>query len=245
MTLAPQHRALPPPPAPSQAPPKRAGAWRLWLRRIALGLLASTIGALVYDSLYPPVSTLMIGRWLSGKTVARETVTLDQVSPFLIAAVINAEDAHFCRHHGVDWGALREIFRNARDGGSLRGGSTLDMQLVKNLILPPQKLALRKAVEMPLTLTLNLFWSKRKILAAYFNVAEWGEGIFGAEAASKYYFHKPAAALSPREAALLAAALPNPRKRDPRRPDFIQARKAELLQERMARGWARLDCLSR
>lgn len=232
-----------PPPVAAKAPPPARRA-RTFFARILLVFFGLFLGLLIYDTLAAPVSTLMLARWLKGQRIDRVAVPLDRISPSLIAAVINAEDAHFCRHHGVDWGALRESIVTEEEGERARGASTIDMQTAKNLFLFPGRFLLRKAVEIPLTLGLDLIWPKRKILDAYLNVAEWGEGIYGAEAAAEFYFHKPAAALAPREAALLAAALPNPEKRDPRRPNLLQARKAHFLLERMARGWARLDCVS-
>jgi monofunctional biosynthetic peptidoglycan transglycosylase len=185
----------------------------------------------------------MLGRWLTGQKVERVALRLDQVSPALVAAVVSSEDGRFCRHWGVDWGALSGAIQDARDGERARGASTLTMQLVKNLFLSPRRLFFRKALEIPLALVLDLLWSKQRILTAYFNVAEWGDGIFGAEAAARAYFHKSAAALTPREAALLAAALPNPIKRDPRRPSYGHARLAERILARMARRAALVDCV--
>ena len=210
---------------------------------MALLILLATL--LVYDSLFPPVSTLMLARWLTARKVERQAVTLDRIAPALIAAVISSEDARFCRHWGVDWGEMRIATRETLDGVASRGASTIDMQVVKNLFLTPQRLFLRKALEIPLTLALNVIWPKKKILSAYLNVAEWGDGVFGAQAAARLYFHKSAEALTPREAALLAAALPNPRQRDPRHPTYAQGRKAQTIMGRMARGGARLDCVPR
>lgn len=205
-----------------------------WLRRLAFGCLALILGLLLFDTFAPPVSTLMLARWLTGQKVARDPVPLNKISPYLAQAVIVSEDARFCLHSGVDWRALRVAAAEAEVGASTGGASTIDMQTVKNLFLFPGRFAIRKAVEIPMTLALDLVWSKPRILDAYLNVAEWGEGIFGAEAAARHYFHRSAASLTSREAALLAAALPNPHKRDPRRPRAAYARKAGKIMARMA-----------
>lgn len=213
------------------------------LRRFALVLGALFLGLLIYDSFAPPVSTLMLGRWLLGESVERIAVPLERISPHLVQAVIASEDGRFCLHSGVDWRALRAAAGQAEDGFS-GGASTIDMQTVKNLFLFPGRYLVRKALEIPMTLALNLVWSKSKILQAYFNIAEWGDGIFGAEAAARRYFDKSADALTPREAALLAAALPNPRKRDPRRPRASQTRQAAKILARMIHG-AATSCVRR
>ncbi len=231
-------------PSPSPAQPTQ-NRILVWLRRLALGLLAAIAGLFVFDTLAPPVSTLMLARRLTGQKVERVAVPLEKISPWLGEAVIASEDARFCLHSGVDWGALRAATVDAEEGGRARGASTIDMQVVKNLFLFPGRFVIRKALELPLTLTLDLLWSKPRILGAYLNVAEWGDGVFGAEAAARLYFRKPAAALTAREAALLAAALPNPRKRDPRRPSPAYARLAGKIMARMASGAAPTRCVRR
>jgi monofunctional glycosyltransferase len=232
-------------PQPADALPAAPKKAFVWLRRLMIALLAAFAGLFLFDTLAPPVSTLMLARWLTGQNVTRVATPLEKISPLLQQAVIASEDARFCLHSGVDWRALRAAVTQAQASGKARGASTIDMQTVKNLFLFPGRLVFRKAVEIPLTLALNLFWSKPRILAAYLNIAEWGEGLFGAEAAARLYFKKPAAALTAREAALLAAALPNPRKRDPRRPSAAYARLAGKVMARMAMGAAPTSCLSR
>jgi monofunctional glycosyltransferase len=234
-------------PAPSRQKPPPATPFRvfIWLRRLLLGLLVVFVSLFLFDTLAEPVSTLMLGRWLTGQKLERVAVPLEKISPYLQQAVIASEDARFCLHSGVDWRALRTAVAERNDGARSRGASTIDMQTVKNLFLFPGRLVLRKAVEIPLTLTLNFLWSKPRILSAYLNIAEWGDGVFGAEAAARLYFHKPAAGLTPREAALLAVALPNPRKRDPRRPGVLYARMAGKIMARMASGGGPTTCLRR
>jgi monofunctional biosynthetic peptidoglycan transglycosylase len=118
----------------------------------------------------------------------------------------------------VDWGALREVHDHPGAAGPKRGASTIPMQTAKNLFLWPSRSYVRKAIEIPLALLIDLAWTKRRILEVYLNLAEWGDGLFGAEAAARHYFHKSADRLDAREAALLATALPDPRHRNPARP---------------------------
>ena len=151
----------------------------------------------------------MLARWATGQPVDRRWVPLSAVSPKLVASVILSEDGQFCHEHGVDLGALREVIADG-DGAPSRGASTLTMQVAKNLFLWPGRSYIRKGLEIPLAVLLDGLWGKRKVLEAYLNVAEWGDGIFGIEAAAQRDFHVPAEALTARQAALLATALPNP-----------------------------------
>jgi monofunctional biosynthetic peptidoglycan transglycosylase len=166
-----------------------------------------------------PVSALMAWRWLTGAPVSRQWIDLDEMSPYLPRSVVGSEDAKFCSHHGVDWGALREVVDDAEDGEVARGGSTITQQVAKNLFLWPGRSVIRKALELPLALWIDAVLPKPRILEIYLNIAELGpSGQFGAEAGSAYAFGHSAASLSPREAALLAAILPNPVKRSARIP---------------------------
>ena len=166
---------------------------------------------------------------------------LEQISHHLVASVIASEDAGFCRHRGVDWGALREQL-TAEDGPA-RGASTLAMQTAKNLFLWPGASYVRKGLEIPLALTLDAAWGKRRMLEVYLNIAEWGPGIFGAEAAARRYFGKSAARLNAREAALLATALPNPWLRNPAKPTRRHAMLTGINQRRAAAAQRLTGCL--
>src|ERR1700742_660373 len=173
-----------------------------------------------------PVSTLMAWRKLTGAPVSRQWIDLAAMSPSLPRSVVASEDAHFCKHHGIDFGALREAMQDAQDGEALRGASTITQQVAKNLFLWQAPGALhrvldpiRKLFEFPLAIWIDLVLPKQRILEIYLNIAELGpQGQFGAEAGSAYAFGKSAANLSPREAALLASILPNPVKRSARAP---------------------------
>ena len=166
-----------------------------------------------------PVSTLMAWRYLTGAPMSRQWIDLNAMSPALPRSVVASEDAKFCRHHGIDWDALREVIDEADDGEVTRGGSTITQQVAKNLFLWPGRSMVRKALEFPLALWIDRVLPKQRILEIYLNIAELGPtGQFGAQAGSIYAFGHPASALAPREAALLAAILPNPVKRSARNP---------------------------
>lgn len=161
-------------------------------------------------------------------------VPLGRISPHLQRAVIVSEDASFFRHHGFDWEGIREAVTRNWDRGELhRGGSTITQQLAKNLYLSPQKNLVRKAHEALIARALEQRLTKRRILELYLNVVEWGYGIYGAEAASRHYFRKPAQDLTPAEAALLAAILPSPRLYDPLRTTAYLTRRQQQILRRM------------
>jgi monofunctional biosynthetic peptidoglycan transglycosylase len=166
-----------------------------------------------------PVSALMAWRRLTGAPVSRQWIDLAAMSPSLPASVVAAEDAKFCSHHGIDWDALHEVIDDAEEGEARRGGSTITQQVAKNLFLWPGRSVVRKALELPLALWIDRVLPKQRILEIYLNIAELGpSGQFGAQSGALYAFGHPASALSPREAALLAASLPNPVKRSARNP---------------------------
>src|SRR5262249_11702802 len=144
---------------------------------------------------------------------------LPVISPFLPLTVMGSEDARFCSHHGIDWNALQDAMDDAEDGEPVRGGSTITQQVAKNLFLWPGRSVVRKALELPLALWIDLVLPKQRVLEIYLNVAEWGpNGRFGAEAGAQFAFSHSAASLSPSEAALMAAILPNPVSRNARLP---------------------------
>ena len=229
----------------TQAPGQGAGmigcALRLALRAAVVALLALA-GLMILWRFAPPVSTLMLARYVTGRPVVRDYAPLDRISPALVASVVMSEDAKFCRHHGIDWDALGEVLDD--EDGPSRGASTITMQVVKNLFLWPARSAIRKAVEIPLALVLDIVWPKRRIMEVYLNIAEWGpDGVFGAEAAARADFRRTAATLTHHQAALMAAALPNPILRRPQRPTRAQARHARRVMGRLADAGPWLDCL--
>jgi monofunctional glycosyltransferase len=219
--------------------------------RVARNLLLILLAALLLPYLLAPLyrlghpaSTLMAWRWLSRAPVSRQWIDFGAISPFLPRSVVASEDAKFCSHHGIDWDALRDVIDDAEDGEVTRGGSTITQQVAKNLFLWPGRNVVRKALEFPLALWIDLVLPKQRILEIYLNIAEWGPtGQFGAQAGSAYAFGRPASGLSPREAALLAAILPNPVRRSARAPGPGVRRLAGIYMAR-AQASAALRCWS-
>jgi monofunctional glycosyltransferase len=187
----------------------------------------------------------MLARMIEGKSHERIYTPLWNIAPAALVAVIASEDATFCDNRGVDWDALREVLSGAGERGPSRGASTITMQTAKNLFLWPGRSVIRKGLEIPMALVLGEAWSKARTLEIYLNIAEWGDGLYGIEAAAQRYFHKNASELNPREAALLVTSLPNPIRRNPARPSPLQRRLAASLE---AKAYGRSDlanCLSR
>jgi len=192
----------------------------------------------------PPMTFLMVQRMVEGRGFDRRWVPMRSISPTLVRAVIAAEDARFCTHHGIDFGELRAAIEDADDLSEMRGGSTITQQTAKNLFLWPGRSFIRKGLEFPLAFWIDLVLPKRRVLEIYLNIAEWGpNGEFGVEAGSRYAFNKPASQLSPGEAALLAAMLPNPKRRSAKAPRPAIRRIAGVVQARAARSGAIDACL--
>ena len=185
----------------------------------------------------------MLVRMITGYPVDRQWRPLDRISSSLKAAVIMSEDGQFCRHHGVDWSAFAEVLRDFEHDGRSRGASTLSMQTAKNLFLWPSRSFLRKGLEIPLALLIDFAWGKPRMLEIYLNMAEWGDGTFGAEAAARRYFHTTAAELTPRQAALLAAALPDPLSRNPAKPSRGLTNLAATVLQRLDESRSHIGCL--
>ncbi len=190
-----------------------------------------------------PVSTVMLWRRMTDERTQRQYAPLSRISPALSLAVIVAEDGRYCSHHGVDFAQIRGALADADDLEDVRGGSTITQQVAKNLFLWPGRSWVRKALELPLALWIDLVLSKRRILEIYLNIAEWGpNGEFGVEAGSRYAFGKPARDLSRYEAALLAAVLPNPVTRNAHAPGPGLRRLAGLYVGRSAQAPAAAAC---
>jgi monofunctional glycosyltransferase len=234
---------------PQTSPPVAAmqvvAAPSRWPRRairvLVLGIVFLLLLPYVLAPLYrvvDPVSTLMLWRWARGARVERRVVPIDQVAPILSRSVLAAEDERFCSHHGIDFDELRGVVKAEADGVPRpRGGSSITQQLAKNLFLWPGRSYLRKALEFPLALWIDVVMPKRRQLEIYLNIAEWGpEGEFGAEAGARRAFGKRAATLSAAEAALLAATLPNPIRRNARQPGPALRRLAATYTSRTAGG---------
>jgi monofunctional biosynthetic peptidoglycan transglycosylase len=218
------------------------------LRLIVLGVLCLVLLPYVITPFYrviDPVSTLMLWRWAKRARVERTVVPIGRIAPVLPRAVIAAEDARFCTHHGIDFDELRHVMRDQSNGvGKPRGGSGITQQLAKNLFLWQGRSYVRKALELPLALWIDLVIPKRRQLEIYLNIVEWGpNGEFGAEAASRRAFGKSASALTAPEAALLAASLPNPIRRDARKADPGLRRLAATYVARLATAGEADRCL--
>jgi monofunctional glycosyltransferase len=221
----------------------------IWGKRalIAIGIVIGIpyFLALIYWFVPPPVSATMLWNAIGGEKINYNWRPIEAISPRLVRAVVTSEDARVCLHHGVDWDVLSDLFDEVTNGevATVRGGSTITMQVAKNLFLWPSRSYVRKALEIPLAYWIDLLWGKRRVVEVYLNVAEWGPGIYGAEAAAQHHFRKPAAALTTREAALLAAALPNPIVRRAGRPGNKLQRMAGRLRRKIPGSIAYLDCL--
>jgi monofunctional biosynthetic peptidoglycan transglycosylase len=190
-----------------------------------------------------PVSTLMLARWAHGARVERTFVPIERMAPALPMTVIASEDGRFCSHRGVDWQEISDRLDNVDDIGAARGVSTITQQTAKNLFLWPGRSFVRKALELPLSLWIDLVLPKQRVLEIYLNIAEWGpNGQFGAEAGSRYAFNKSVWSLSPREAALLAAVLPNPKRRSAKQPGPAVRRLAGIYEARGAAQAALASC---
>jgi monofunctional biosynthetic peptidoglycan transglycosylase len=219
-------------------------SWAAILARWISGLLAfaavlSVIAVLVLRWLPPPATSFMLQRWVQswndsqpGFELRYRWVNWEEISPDVRLAVVAAEDQKFPRHRGFDLDSIREVLDEYRDGGRLRGASTISQQVAKNLFLWPGRSFLRKGFEVWFTLLIETLWPKRRILEVYLNIAEFGDGIYGVQAASLEYFGMSAAMLSAREAALLAAVLPNPRRLRADAPTtYVRERRNWILQQ--------------
>lgn len=190
----------------------------------------------------PPITPLMVQRFVQQVKdpdrpvqFKRDYVSIDEISPNLVNAVVVAEDGLFMYHHGFDVPQLKQAYKENKQGRRIRGGSTISMQTAKNCFLPHKRTMLRKAVEAYYTAMMELVWSKKRIMECYLNIIEYGNGIYGCEAASQYYFHHSAQELTKHEAALLAASLPAPLKRNSAHPSSYHRRYASTIQGRMAK----------
>jgi monofunctional glycosyltransferase len=210
--------------------PSSFGQKKSWQRRalqIALALvLIPVIWVLIYRFVPIPGTFLMAQRAIEGDDTKRNMVGLVDISPYLVRSVIASEDANFCAHNGFDWRAIKVAMKSNERGRKLRGGSTISQQTAKNVFLWPQRSYVRKGLEAGFTVLIETLWPKRRIMEAYLNVAEFGPGVFGAEAGALTHFRKHAKDLTPLEAARLAAILPSPHRWSPTAPSRRVARKS-------------------
>jgi monofunctional biosynthetic peptidoglycan transglycosylase len=205
------------------------GRLRRALLRLAVGFVALSVGwTALYAVANPPVTLLMLLEWRRLGDIERSWRDLEAISPNLVRAVIAAEDARFCDHRGFDLDAIRQAIAE-REDGRFRGASTISQQTAKNAFLWPRSDWARKGLEAGFTVLIEAIWGKRRIMEVYLNVAEFGEGVFGAEAAARRWFDRSAAELTLAQAARLAAILPSPRARNAARPSAFVAGRARSI----------------
>ena len=214
-----------------------AGLWLLTLLQVMLG-----------SFLLPPVTPLMVQRFNQqlfekGREVRfeRDYVPLDSISNNLITAVVYAEDGLFMYHHGFDVRQMKQAYRENKSGRRFRGGSTISNQTAKNAFLPHSRNMVRKAFEAYYTVMIEAVWGKRRIMEVYLNVIEFGDGIYGAEAAAQHYFGHSAKRLTKTEAAQLAATLPAPLKRNPAHQTPFYKKQVAAIKERFGWGAVNID----
>lgn len=217
---------------------------RFFIKLILYGMLGwlvlSLLIVLPFRWLNPPVSMVMLERWLThdNYTIQQTWLNWDQIPKKVALAVITSEDQRFPLHQGFDVDAIMKALNEAEDGGRLRGASTISQQVAKNMFLWTGRSWVRKGLEVWFTFLIELTWGKQRILEVYLNIAEWGKGVFGIEAASEYHFGKHASQLTDMQAALLASTLPSPLKYDPARParHLIDRARWNLAQQRKLGG---------
>lgn len=221
-----------------------SGLLRRALLIVLVVLLAPYVLILLYTpSFVRPISTLMLADLALLKGYDRRWVGLDDISPNLVRSVMMSEDGQFCRHGGVDWGEMKAVVEGALDGETTRGASTIPMQTAKNLFLWNGRSFIRKGLELPLAVAADVVWSKRRLMEIYLNIAEWGPGIYGAEAAAQHHFGVSTADLTRRQAALLAAALPNPIERVAGKPGRVMQRIAGVVERRARNSGDYITCI--
>ena len=209
---------------------------------LAAALILPAAIVLLYRVFPPPVTPLM---FIRGGEINYDWVPMKSIAPVLARSVLTAEDESFCQHSGFDKAAIQKALDDYLDddGGTLRGGSTISQQTAKNVLLWPGRTWLRKGLETGLTVLIEALWPKARIMEVYLNIVEWAPGVYGAEAAAQHHFKKSAAQLSAGEAALLAAALPNPRKWNASKPGPYVRTRADTLEGRAARVGGLASCL--
>jgi monofunctional biosynthetic peptidoglycan transglycosylase len=205
----------------------------VWTGKIILSLfILSILITIMYRWVNPPVTPLMLIRKITDDApIRKQWVDIENISPHLIASAIAAEDNHFLGHRGFDFGAIQKAVNERKTGKRKRGASGISQQTAKNVFLWTNQSWLRKGLECYFTVLIELFWGKERIMEVYLNVIEMGDGIYGCEMASQLYFHKKAKKLTLRQAALITACYPNPRKWNPAKPtSYINHRASKIAQ---------------
>ncbi|HEX5378518.1 MAG TPA: monofunctional biosynthetic peptidoglycan transglycosylase [Phenylobacterium sp.] len=196
---------------------------------LVFGVIGPVLAVSVYRFVPPPITYLMVQRAFEGRGFARSWRPIREISPTLTRAVIAAEDAKFCEHHGFDFDAMEKALAHNEKSGRIRGGSTISQQTAKNVFLWPDRSYVRKGLEAYFTLLIEGLWGKRRIMEVYLNSVEWGPGVYGADAAARKNFGVGADELSPSQAARLAAILPSPLKWKAARPGpYVKRRSGKI-----------------
>lgn len=217
---------------------------RAVLIALLIFLIAPYLLILVYRlDFIRPISTLMLADLATLQGYDRQWVEFEDISPNLVRAVMMSEDGQFCSHDGVDWGQLQSVIDDAMAGEATRGASTIPMQTAKNLFLWNGRSFIRKGLELPLAIAADAVWPKQRMMEIYLNVAEWGPGIYGIEAAARHHFKTSAAKLSRQQAALLAVSLPNPIDRVASKPGPGLKRLANVVDRRARASGDYITCL--
>jgi monofunctional biosynthetic peptidoglycan transglycosylase len=216
----------------------------LWPLTIIFGYWL--IALVAYRFLNPPLTPLMVIRSIDNRAwVQYHPAYLETINPVLLRTIIASEDSRFCLHHGIDFDAVGDALEDYENRGRMRGASTITMQVARNVFLWNGGGIVRKILEAPLALLLDAAWPKRRIIEVYLNIAEWGDGVFGAEAATQINFHKPARQLTTAEASRLTAVLPNPIRWSPARPTAYIQQRANIIQHRVGQlNAAQVQCLN-
>jgi len=231
-----------------EIPPMRS-AWKRYLKKslivikwAAIGFFGSTLLAVVlFSFVSPPLTPLMLKRAFVKKPdgtragIHKDWVSFKNISPHMIRAVVASEDNRFLDHWGIDVKAVQKAVEYNKRHRRKHGASTITQQVAKNVFLWPARSWIRKGFELYFTVLIETVWSKKRIMVVYLNVVETGNGIYGVEAAARKYFHKSAKKLTPGEAALIAAALPNPRVRNPAKPSAYLLRRQQRIMNLMGK----------
>jgi len=216
--------------------------WRVvWIAAVVVVSLPLLL-IVLYRFVNPPLTPLMVQRFFQQVrseerevNFERDYISIDEISPHLVTAVIASEDGRFMRHKGFDVPQLKESYRENQRGRRVRGGSTISMQTAKNAFLPHKRSYLRKALEAGFTIAIEKVWGKERIMEVYLNIIEFGDGIYGCEAAAQHYFGHSAKTLSRHEAAQLAVTLPSPLKRNPDHKTPYFRRQTSVVEARMGK----------
>lgn len=205
-----------------------------WVKRIIIGLfLLSIVLTFTYKWMPVPFTELMLKRYfINGSKIEKKWIPINSISNSIQLAVVSSEDQNFIKHHGFDFKQIQKVLEDQQEGGRVRGASTISQQTAKNVFLWDGKNYIRKGLEAYFTCLIEWVWGKKRIMEVYLNVIEFGDGIYGIEAASQHYFGKSASNLTKAESATLAALLPNPRKYGENiNGRYIQKRKIWILKQ--------------